>query len=217
MGIEAIQAEGVVGTLDHVESGRHPLSLDQYKHLLISQGALPSRTEAARARKLYGANTGAGTAKAPVAAPPTTAAAWALYNGYGDPYHLVVFDLYATSISGTLGLGMSLIAGLPGTKQAAAETAYASSVHEALTPGSPSPQAVFAGAVTLESAPVWTTVAARDQVSAISVGSGLVANVDGMFIVPPGYALGLSVLAPAGTTALFQGGFVYGVFALKLG
>ena len=189
---------------------------------LVPSGALhvqtitPMMAEWARAQKLYGANTGAGTAKAPVAAMPTTAAAWALYNGYSGKY-LVVTRVYNWSVSGTLGLGMSLIAGLSTASQASAPTAFSSSIHAALQPGSPSTQAVFAGAVTLAGAPVWAVEGSRDQVSAVAVGSGITADVQGKYIIPPAYALGLSVLAPTGTSALFGCGFEYYVADLSIG
>jgi hypothetical protein len=197
------------------KGGTSPLQLMPSGALHV-QTITPPMFEWARAQKLYGANTGAGTAKAPVTAMPTTTATWALYNGYTGKY-LVVTRIYNWSVSGTLGLGMSLIAGLSTAAQSSAPTAYSSSVHAALQPGSPTTQGVFANAVTLAGAPVWAVEASRDQVSAVSVGSGLTADVQGKYIIPPSYALGAAVLAPAGTSALFGVGFEYYVADLSIG
>lgn len=171
--------------------------------------------ELARAGRLYGANTGAGTAIAPVTSLPTTTATWALYNGYASR-KLVVKDIYCYSVSGTLGLGMSLLAGLSSTVQASAASAYASSVKAGINPNQPTSSAVFAQNVTLAGAPVWSVLASRDQVSSVSVGSGLTAVVDGMLIIPPGFALGATVLAPTGTSALFGVGFTWAELDLDL-
>ena len=176
----------------------------------------PKYLEYARSQRLYAASTGAGTAIAPDASLPTTTAKWALYNGDTGKY-LVVLKITAHSVSGTLGLGMSLLAGLSSTAQASAASAYASSVHKAITPGSPATNAVFSQNVTLAGAPIWVNVGSRDQVSAVSVGSGIVADVEGLFVIPPTYALGMTVLAPTGTTALFNVGVVYATADLALG
>jgi len=176
----------------------------------------PKYMEFARGQRLYAASTGAGTAIAPVNALPTTTAAWALYNG-DTGKHLVVLKITAHSVSGTLGLGMSLLAGISSAAQASAPSAYSSSVHKAITPGSADTNGVFAQNVTLAGAPIWVNVASRDQLSAASIGSGLVADVEGMFIIPPTYALGMTVLAPAGTSALFNVGVVYATVDLALG
>jgi hypothetical protein len=192
-----------------------PLRLSQHGSLFVSQFE-PKYMEFARARRLYGANTGAGTAIAPVTAVPTTAAAWALYNPTTSSRILVPLKVYCYSVSGTLGLGMSLLAAIPPSVVATAPTAYASSVNNSISPNAQTSTAIFGQGVTI-AAPVWNVLAARDQVSAVSVGSGLSADTDGMFLIEPGFCLAATVLAPAGTSALFGVGFIWGELDLDLG
>jgi len=173
--------------------------------------------EAARAQRLYTANTGAGTSIAPVTSMPTVTAAWALYNGSTSGKNLSLIKVWAHSTGGTLGLGMSLLVTISQTAQATVPSAYASSVSSALTPGSTATAAVFAQNVTLAQAPSWVNVASRDQVSAVSIGSGIVADVDEMFLIPPGHALGATVLAADGTSPLFSVGFLWREYTETLG
>jgi len=68
---------------------------------------------------------------------------------------------------------------------------------------------LIALAMPLAGAPVWQVLAGREQAAAVSVGAGLVANVEGMYLIPPTYALGAAVLSPTGTSALYGVGFTY--------
>lgn len=179
---------------------------------------LPDYAQVAKQRRVFAAWTGAGTAIAPVTAPPTTAATWALFNGEdpgGKCYALL--SASAFSVSGTLGLGMSLLgtvalAAVTGTKP----TTYASSALTSLTGGGGQTKAIFAQAITMVGTPAWAVLASRDQASAVSVGSGLVADLRGMLIIPPQYVGALTVLAPVGTSALFGVGFVWAEVELDL-
>jgi hypothetical protein len=198
--------------------GLNEVGMDEFGNLRMDQ-YLPRYAQLAKQRRIFAANTGAGTAVAPVAAPPTTTATWGLFNGEdpgGKSYALLMVT--ATSISGTLGLGMSLlgtvaVAAVTGTKP----TAYASSHFSSLSGGvGGGSKAVFAAAVTMVGTPAWVTLASRDQASAVSVGSGLVANLEGMLIVPPQFVGAATVLAPLGTTALFSVGFVWAEVELDL-
>lgn len=178
----------------------------------------PKYMEFARVRRLYGANTGAGTAVAPVQALPTTTASWALYNPATNTKVLVPLRAYCWGVSGTLGLGMALLIGNLTTVVATASipAAYTDSVNKAIMPGSAATVAIFGNAVTVP-APIWNVAAARSQVAAIEVGSGLSAELHGMYIVQPGYALVGDVLAPVGTVALFGFGFIWGELDLDVG
>ena len=203
------EQEGRVDLIGKWDPGTtQPLRMSQSRGLLVEQ-SLPKYTEIAYNRRIFAANTGAGTAKAPVATIPTTTATWALYNGYSDGTHLVVLKMTCHSVSGTLGLGMSLLGGLCPGAQASAASTYSNSVKHPVSGSGHASEAIFANAVTLATAPVWITLASGDQVASVSVGSGLIANVEGLFVVPPRFALGLVVLAPTGTSALFNGGFVW--------
>jgi hypothetical protein len=198
--------------------GPADLSLSEFGNLRTDK-FLPDYATLAKARRIYGATTGTGTAVAPVQAVPTTAAAWGLFNGEdpgGKSYAILFAGCH--SISGTLGLGLALLgtvatAPVTGTKP----TAYANAQVSSLSGSKSLSAAVLASAVTLVvPQPAWITLAARDQVSAVSVGSGLVADVKGMLVIPPQYVGGFTVLAPAGTTALFGIDLVWAELELDL-
>ena len=190
------------------------IRLSQHRSLFVQQFE-PKYMEFARARRLYGANTGAGTAKAPVTALPTTTATWVIYNPTTSSRILVPLQAYCWSVSGTLGLGMALLLAVPPSKVATAPTAYASSVSNPLMPLSQPTTAIFGNAVTIV-APVWNVHEARSQVAAIEVGSGLVTTLDGMYLIEPGFCLAAAVLAPTGTAGLFGVGFIWGELDLTL-
>src|SRR3990167_1629262 len=82
--------------------------LSQHRSVFMQQ-VEPKYMEFARARRLYGANTGAGTAKAPVTAVPTTTATWVIYNPTTSSRVLVPLQAYCWAFSGTLGLGMAML------------------------------------------------------------------------------------------------------------
>lgn len=209
---------GLLGSVRRVTrmSGVNDISLDEFGNLRVDK-YLPDYAQLTKQRRVFCATTGAGTAIAPVTAMPTTAATWALFNGEaatGKSY--AVLSAFAYSVSGTLGLGMALlgtvaIAPVTGTKP----TAYASSVTTSFT-GSGSTNAIFAQNVTMVGTPAWAVLAARDQVSAVSVGSGLTADVKGMLLIPPQYVGAFTVIAPTGTSALFGVGVVWAEVDLDL-
>ena len=188
--------------------------LSQHRSVFMQQ-VEPKYMEFARARRLYGANTGAGTAKAPVTAVPTTTATWVIYNPTTSNRVLVPLQAYCWAVSGTLGLGMAMLFAVPPSIVATAPTAFASSVSNPLMPNSQATSAIFGNAVTI-AAPVWNVHATRSQVAAVEVGSGLTADLDGMYIIEPGFCLGGVVLAPTGTAALFGMGFIWGELDLNL-
>ena len=185
--------------------------------VLVASGHAPYSVLSA-ARAVYAGNTYAGTAKAPVAAPPTTSPEWMLWNGEpstGKTY--VMLEAGCISISGTLGLGLALLGGVGLIAETVNPTAYASSVIAAAsgTPGGSAARIV--NNPTILSTPAYHALATRDQVSAVSVGSGLTANLEGKYLVPPGFGFALEVLAPAGTAALFAVSFVWAELQLTLG
>jgi hypothetical protein len=190
------------------------LRLSQYRSLFVAE-LEPKYMEFARMRRLYGANTGAGTAIAPVAALPTTTAAWALYNPTTNTRVLIPLRAYCYSVSGTMALGMAMVlAGLT-SPVASAPSAYTDSVNKAIMPNSQASNAVFGQNVTVV-APVWNVHAARSQVSAIEVGSGLSADLHGLYVIEPGYALCGSILSAVSADDLYGFGFVWGELDLTL-
>lgn len=214
---ESTVARGTTATFaKYAEGLDSDLRMSQHRSLFIGE-LEPKYMEFARTRRLYGANTGAGTATAPVQALPTTTASWALYNPATNTRVLVPLRAYCWSVSGTTGLGLAMLIGNLTTVVATASipTAYTDSVSAAIMPNSAATNAIFGSAVTVP-APTWNVAAARSQVAAIEVGSGLSAELHGMYIVEPGFALVGDVLAPAGVTALFGFGFIWGELDLDL-
>ena len=188
------------------------VAFDEQGGLLVSQlglkyGAL------ARNNRLFGATFGTGTALAPITATPTTAVDWDLYNGEPDGGRdLYVVQVGAHVVSGTAGLGMSILGCVSLARQTTVPTDYASSIKTSLCGGPFDSKAIFDATHTLTGGtPAWITLASRDQVSAVTLG-GLTAQVDGFMKVPPGHIAGFSVLAPVGTTALFGLDIVWAEF-----
>lgn len=162
-------------------------------------------------KRMYGATSATGTAIAPDTAVPTTAAQWFLFNDEPDGgKDLYINTIFSWIVSGTAGLGVGLLACVTLKRQAAGPADYASSIKTSLNGGPFNSKAIFDQATTITGGtPAWILVAARDQVAAVSVGAGLVADVKGMFKVPPGHGLGINVLSPVGTTALYGTGVTW--------
>lgn len=142
----------------------------------------------------------------PVADMPTTAAAMALWNGEsagGKSYAIEVAS--AHSASGTMGIGASLIVGVTPVAQAAA-VANGTGVVLGSCTGDPSSgtRAKFGTGITLTGAPAWVPVATTKGISEVNVGNAMIAYLDGLYIVPPGFCFAMNVLAPVGTTAKYS-------------
>lgn len=196
------------------ENSEQAIRLSQQRSLFADQFE-PTYMELARIKRLYAANSGSGTAKVPVAALPTTAAAWGLYNPAGSGRMLVVLQASCFSISGTIVEGMALILGMSATKPTA-PTAFTNSVNNPIVPGSQTAAGIFAGGVTIV-APTWSVHAAKSNISAISVGNGLKANLYGMYVVEPGHMLSGSVLGVVGAgSPRFGFGFIWAELDLDM-
>jgi len=210
-----IQAEGRTAPFGKVEQNQqNQLRLLQDGSLSVSQG-LPPLAELARARVLYGCNNGSALGLGDVEAIPTTTASYALYNASATK-HAVVIKIAATATTVTAAPEFALIAGLSPTAQASAETKYANSLALAITPGSPAPESYLTDAVTLAGTPLWMTIAKGETATGL-LGSAAVAWVNGMFIVPPSFALGIDVLGSAGTTPLWDVDVLWAELDLTLG
>ncbi len=191
--------------------------LDQHQNTMIAEG-MPPLAELARAGVLYGANNGSAVGLGNVAAIPTTTATYGLYNNHSSK-HLVVIKVAVIATSLTPTADLALIAGLPGTPQASAETKYASSLALAINSNAASgttPGGYLTDAVTLADTPLWQTIGTANNTGAL-LGHGVVAWVNGMYVVPPGYCLGLDMLASAGTTPLYDIDILWAELELKLG
>ncbi len=188
--------------------------MTQQQSLAVDQIS-PRYMELARAGKLYGANTGAATGLVNVAAIPTVAAKWGLYNGNANK-HLAVIKIAAVCTTITAPVTFALIAGLSPTAQASAETKYAASLALPINTGQVPAGGYLTDAITLTSTALWQTIATYEGNSGL-LGASAIAWVDGMYIVPPKFALGFDVLGSAGTTPLFDVDIIWAELEMDLG
>ena len=161
-------------------------------------------------RRIFAGNTFAGTAKAPVVAPPTTSPEWMLWNGEGaGGKKYVILEAACTLISGTTGLGLALLGGVGKIPETANPTAYASSVIASTGGSNAVTNARIVNNATLLSTPAYHVLAQQDQTAVDGLGLGLVAKLEGKYAIPPGYGFALEVFGETGTTALFAVSFVW--------
>ncbi|KKL74614.1 hypothetical protein LCGC14_2063140 [marine sediment metagenome] len=205
--------QATVSGLSHFpKNATHDVTTSAFRSQFISQ-IEPKYAELARARVLYAANNGSAAGLGDVEAIPTTTATYALYNN-SDTKHLVVLKIGAIVTDVTPALGWGLIAGLSPTAQASAETKYANSLALAITPGSPDPGGYLTDAVTLAGTPLWMTLGSSNGTL---LGTSITAWVDGLFIVPPKFALGIDIVGSVGSTPLYDVDILWAELELELG
>ncbi len=192
----------IVGDFSHFAKNAWSYPIMGQHRALMVQKQLPDLAELARAGVLYGANNGSAVGLANVAAIPTTTASYGLYNAHATKY-LMVLKIATMATDVTAPLDFALIAGLSPTPQAATETKYANSLALAISPGSPDPGGYLTNAVTLAGTPLWMTLGHYGGNNGL-LGAAVVADVKGMFLVPPTYCLGIDIVGSAGSTPLFD-------------
>lgn len=200
--------EGIYRRFYPLKSGKGPLDARFTGLESLATGLVePEEYELTRAgRRTYlGFNGTVPTAIAPVQAMPTTAAQWVIWNA--DPFKSYVMKaLGALLFTGTNAVGGTLLATLFQTPaQTGTHVAGLSVVN-----GSGSvlgSKAIIKASVTITtpSVPVWAPVADAFLSAVATLPSTMIINrnIRGGIIVPPGFGLGLAVLAPAGTGQLF--------------
>lgn len=161
--------------------------------------SLPGRTELVRLGNSWDMQIPTGSAYTNVADMPTTRAELALYNGEPSTGLSYVIDqvwfISLTSI--TAAAGITLIAQLQAAVAALTDnTAVLINSPLGKTYGGRAKRAL---AVTTMVANKWRALGAVQAGAAASIGLGLVANVDGGIIVPPGATLGLNAVAGTAT------------------
>lgn len=182
-----------------------PIRLTGIASLAVAQ-VEPPYLEAARAgRRMHGGAQTLAAGVAPVQAIPTTTAAVALYNAdtAGNGLSLVVDWLNVFLASGTPAAGLSILATIakPATPPATNAANYATG---SLSNASRTSKAIWSTALVLAGAPVWSALTSTLQPAAANAGQGdSPLDLGGRLIVPPGFALGLSVLSGVGTTPLY--------------
>lgn len=169
----------------------------------------PLQYEMARAGRTFqiAYNGTVPTGIAPVQAFPTTAAQWAVFNADASKSYAFK-EIGVLLFSGTKGLGGELLACLfQAPAQLQANQATGLVVANASGGSAIASRAVIRSAVTITgpALPSWFVVA-DDTLAVATVGPGNAIanrNIQGAIIVPPGWGLGLAVLAPAGTSPLY--------------
>ena len=165
----------------------------------------PSGFELTRGgRRFIGGNQIIANGIAPVAAIPTTTATLALYNADPDK-SLVIERLGFWLGSGTAAAGATLFATVSAGPIASPPTAHATGYGtQNANGGTQASRAFWSAAVTLPGSPAWFQVLSSFQAAAANVGQGdIIANLEGLIIVPPLRALGLAILSGAGTSPLY--------------
>lgn len=200
--------EGTVRRWTAMRSGKGAVDarLTHQESLAVAQVEPPGFEVTRSGRRFHIAYNGTvPTGIAPVQAFPTTAAQWAIGNNDTAKSHLWR-SLGALLFSGTQGLGGQLLACVFQTP-AVAGAATGLAVQNASGASALGSRAVIKSAVTITAPalPNWIPIA-EDIGAAARVGpvaSIINRQLDSRLIVPPGWALGLCVLAPAGTTPLY--------------
>lgn len=182
-----------------------PIRLTTLASLAIAQVEPPYLETARSGRRMHGGTQTIAAAVAPVQAIPTTTAAIALYNSdtAGNGLSLVVDWLNVFLASGTAAAGLSVLATIakPAAAPAANVASYASG---SLSNASRTSKAVWATALVMAGAPVWSALNSSFQPAGANAGQGdNPLDLGGRLIVPPGFALGLSILSGVGTTPLY--------------
>lgn len=154
-------------------------------------------------------NSAAITGIAPVQTLPTTTAQWVIWNADNTKtLWLEEVGMYLTS--GTPGAGGILLAALFQTPAQTGSNVAGATVSSCSKPsgtGASSSAIVKTGiTITTPAAPVWYPIASNPSPNVTAfAGSTFLEhrNIAGKICVPPGFGLGLNVVAPAGTTPLF--------------
>lgn len=167
---------------------------------------LPPYTMLAASGKVFAFTMTAGTAKAPVTSAPTTSPEWSIYNANADGGpHIVLLKVGLISASGSLGLGVCVMATV-GVGDQTIQSASYSGYHISCLDGSLKiPNAFLANNKgIINTQPAWMVFGAEETVANVYVGAGLVANVDGAIVAPPHNSVFVEVVGAAGNTDLYD-------------
>ena len=194
------------------------LGIDELGNLLVSKG-LPDYARLCAGGRLFAINMHAGTAIAPVVAPPTTSPEWLLYNA-SPTDTLILLQAACFLKSGTAGLGLSMMAAAALGPQTVVEADYTGTIKTCLDGSKKIPDVYLANNQTLVGGtPAWAVLDATkvNSVATDSVGDGLVSRVDGLFCARPnGGGIALALVGETGTTALFTVSMIFAMLPLEL-
>ena len=199
----------VPSSYQKVSGSDEQFNLSREGGLLVAQLGSPYEYYTRLGRR-FAASANAHAGVVPVAAVPTTLGGWVLYNPRDNDRDFVVDAVGVWSVSGTLGLGMALLVAVSLGDQTTLPADSAGVFKTALDGGPYDSKAIIQASHTMTGGtPALAVARTRDQVSAVSVGSGLRSGSDfpGTRVVKPGRECAIHVLAPLGTDAMFSGAF----------
>ena len=174
----------------------------------VAQVELPL-WEASRSGRMFGGGCQIiANGIAPVSAIPTTTATLALFNAEPAGGRSLVINRLGFALgSGTAAAGATLFVSVSPGPLATAPTAMATGYAvQSLNGSSRASRALWATAQTFPSSPSngWMGVISTFQLAAANVGQGDgFADLDGLIVVPPRYAMGIAILSGAGTSPLY--------------
>lgn len=145
-----------------------------------------------------------------VVALPTTTSGRVLFNGASaaSGIYLMPLMIGVAIKSGTQGSGLDVIAGIPAGALATPLTASGSNmVCKSLLDGVTNDATSFTDINKTQVQP--TYVHFSNGGAAVGIGSGAYFDVGGIFMIKPGFAFDVSVLAPTGTSPVFFVSVVY--------
>lgn len=164
---------------------------------------LPNCTELARIGKVYGIVHTVATAVPPLQVVPTTTAAFVVNNtDVASGRNMVMLQCGAFLGSGTAGIGTTVMVGVTGAPLATQLTADGTGFTKLFGTGFNQGSVAF-GDVSKGVIAGWVPIASVDNQAGAVPGTGISADLRGMFIVRPTYAFMMHAVAGAGTTAKF--------------
>ncbi|KKN75141.1 hypothetical protein LCGC14_0383000 [marine sediment metagenome] len=171
---------------------------------------LPAYAMLCAAGKVFAIDTSGATAVQQSTAMPSTAPKWGIYNSAaGGGTHLVLLQIGCISESGTMGLGLAIIATTGIGAQTAVTANYSNVDVTCLDGTSKTPDLFLKDSPTIVGTqPAWIVFEAKDQTASISVGAGAVARIDGLIIAPPSGSIFVDVVSPAGSTSKYDVTFI---------
>lgn len=203
-----------------VPDARRPIRLSNLESLIFSK-CEPDGTDTSRAGcRFTTALTNGFTGRAPLQAlPGNNTANFVLYNpepDYGKSY--CVEEIGAILLSGTMatagaGIILKVSSGRAGTPSPIQATGYQI---QSTSKAARRTRAIFADNTNVQSASDSMLIYASTNAGTTTIGNGLIRDMQGRILIPPGRMIGWTVMTAAGTTPLFLGHAVWTELELDL-
>jgi len=193
-----------VSPSNYGEGSTSQISINSRGDQLVAQ-TLPAKTELVAMQHSWNVAIPTASKFTNVADMPTTRSELALYNGEaGDgPSYVIDSVWYMCITSITAASGISIVYQVAKVTALAENLAVLISSPTGATYGGRANKAV---ATTTMTANKWTSIASAEGAGAVvSIGTGLVAHVDGGIIVPPGFTIGVNAVLGTATGTSIMG------------